>query len=127
MIVVELLTIYLAGGGSIWEESAGEGLADEYRNFTILTLRVSIVLQISAALILLEGSLVSIDSKRSWKSFEYLLGGIFTVPLIYDSFSPGLKGDLKNIKLYMIQPRAQMSTFSVIGKPENKSSYSGAR
>ena len=46
--------------------------------------------------------------------------------LICASFSPGLKGDLKNIRVYMIQPKAQMSTFSVIGKPENKSSYSGA-
>jgi hypothetical protein len=46
--------------------------------------------------------------------------------LIWASFSPGLKGDLKNIRVYMIQPKAQMSTFSVIGKPENKSSYSGA-
>ena len=50
-----------------------------------------------------------------------------TVPFICANFSPGLKGDLKNISVYMIQPRAQMSTFSEMGKPENKSSYSGAR
>ena len=64
-----------------------------------------------------------------------------TVPFICANFSPGLKGDLKNISVYMIthickveisiagvlQPRAHMSTFSEMGKPENKSSYSGAR
>ncbi len=65
---------------------------------------------------------------KSINSFEYFVfwGGNLTFALIWASFSPGLKGDLKNIRVYMIQPKPQMSTFSVIGKPENKSSYSGA-
>ena len=54
-------------------------------------------------------------------------GGNLIEALIYANFSPGVKGDLKNMRVYIIQPSAQMSTFSVIGKPENKSSYSGAR
>ena len=46
--------------------------------------------------------------------------------LIDASFSPGGKAGLKNINVYMMHAKAQMSTFSVIGKPENKSSCSGA-
>jgi hypothetical protein len=90
---------------------------------------VSTIDQTSPAPILSEGSLLSIDLRRSISSFEYFKasGGNLTVPLIWASFSKGLKGDLKNIKVYIMHPSAQMSTFSVIGKPENKSSYSGER
>lgn len=47
--------------------------------------------------------------------------------LIEASFSPGGNGGCKNISVYKIHARPQTSTFSVIGNPENKSSYSGAR
>jgi cytoplasmic iron level regulating protein YaaA (DUF328/UPF0246 family) len=54
-------------------------------------------------------------------SLEYLeayVGGNLMFAFIWASFSPGLNGDLKYIKVYMMQARAHTSTFSVIGKPE---------
>lgn len=54
-------------------------------------------------------------------SLEYLeayVGGNLMFAFIWASFSPGLNGDLKYIKVYMMQARAHTSTFSVIGNPE---------
>lgn len=93
----------------------------------ILSLRESITLQTSAVPILLEGSYTSIWRISSTNSLEkLLLCGTLIFAFIYASFSPGTKGDLKYINVYMMQPRPHMSTFSVIWKPEYKSSYSGA-
>ena len=92
------------------------------------SLRVSRMLHSSLEAILLEGSRSSMLLTRSVRSFVNLVfcSGNLTFAFICASFSPGLKGDLKYMSVYTIQPSAQISTLSVIGKPENKSSYSGA-
>ena len=85
------------------------------------------MLQTSPMVILYRGSATNIYSNKFIKSLEnFGSAGFFTLAFIYASFSPGLKGDLKYINVYIIQARDQISTFSVIGNPENRSSCSGA-
>ena len=96
----------------------------------IFSLSESIMLQTSPIPIRSVGSLLNICSKRTMSSLEYLeasVGGNLMFEFICASFSPGLNGDLKYIKVYMMQAKAHTSTFSVIGNPEYRSSYSGAR